>query len=42
MERDRFFTAQQACDYGLIDRVITDHDLQRQVTGFRPGAGGEV
>jgi len=25
MERDRFFTAQQAADYGLIDRVITQH-----------------
>ncbi len=25
MERDRFFTAQQAGDYGLIDRVIDHH-----------------
>jgi len=25
MERDRFFTAQQAADYGLIDRVIAQH-----------------
>ena len=25
MERDRFFTAQQAVEYGLIDRVITSH-----------------
>ncbi len=25
MERDRFFTAQQASDYGLIDRVISQH-----------------
>ncbi|HEV2770582.1 MAG TPA: ATP-dependent Clp protease proteolytic subunit [Solirubrobacteraceae bacterium] len=25
MERDRFFTAQQAADYGLIDRVISQH-----------------
>jgi ATP-dependent Clp protease, protease subunit len=25
MERDRFFTAEQACDYGLIDRVLDSH-----------------
>jgi ATP-dependent Clp protease protease subunit len=25
MERDRFFTAQQACEYGLIDRVLDSH-----------------
>jgi ATP-dependent Clp protease protease subunit len=25
MERDRFFTAEQAVDYGLIDRVIEHH-----------------
>ena len=25
MERDRFFTAQQSVEYGLIDRVITSH-----------------
>ena len=25
MERDRFFTAAQASEYGLIDRVITEH-----------------
>ena len=25
MERDRFFTAEQAVEYGLIDRVITSH-----------------
>jgi ATP-dependent Clp protease protease subunit len=35
MERDRFFTAEQARDYGLIDKVITEHELSRQVTGFR-------
>jgi ATP-dependent Clp protease, protease subunit len=37
MERDRFFTAEQAREYGLIDRVISEHELSRQVTGFRPG-----
>ena len=25
MERDRFFTAEQAVEYGLIDRVLTTH-----------------
>jgi ATP-dependent Clp protease protease subunit len=25
MERDRFFTAEQAVEYGLIDRVLTSH-----------------
>ena len=39
MERDRFFTAEQARDYGLVDRVISEHELSRQVTGFRPGGG---
>jgi ATP-dependent Clp protease, protease subunit len=39
MERDRFYTAEQAREYGLIDRVITDHEFQRKATGFRAGAG---
>ena len=25
MERDRFFTAEQALEYGLIDRVLEPH-----------------
>ena len=25
MERDRFFTAEQAAEYGLIDRVLAPH-----------------
>jgi ATP-dependent Clp protease, protease subunit len=25
MERDRFFTAEQAVEYGLVDRVLTSH-----------------
>jgi ATP-dependent Clp protease protease subunit len=25
MERDRFFTAEEAADYGLIDRVLEGH-----------------
>jgi ATP-dependent Clp protease protease subunit len=36
MERDRFFTTEQAVEYGLVDRVISSHELQRTTTGFRP------
>jgi ATP-dependent Clp protease protease subunit len=25
MERDRFFTAEQALEYGMIDRVLESH-----------------
>ncbi len=25
MERDRFFTAEQALEYGLVDRVLESH-----------------
>jgi ATP-dependent Clp protease protease subunit len=34
MDRDRYFTAEQARDYGLIDRVISSHELSRMPTGF--------
>jgi ATP-dependent Clp protease protease subunit len=34
MERDRFFTADQACEYGLADRVISSHEVTRVPTGF--------
>ncbi len=34
MERDRYLTAEQALDYGLIDRVISSHELTRLPTGF--------
>jgi ATP-dependent Clp protease protease subunit len=42
MERDRYFTADQALDYGLIDRIVTSRDLQRVAPGFatRNGDGG--
>src|SRR5579875_2320738 len=40
MERDRFFNAEQAREYGLVDRVIAEHELSRQITGFRPGSDG--
>jgi ATP-dependent Clp protease, protease subunit len=39
MDRDRYFTGEQALEYGLIDRVISSHELQRVTTGFQaPGA----
>jgi ATP-dependent protease ClpP protease subunit len=34
MDRDRYFTAAQALEYGLIDRVISSHELSRLPTGF--------
>jgi ATP-dependent Clp protease, protease subunit len=39
MDRDRYFTAEQAREYGLIDRVISSHELNKLRTGF--GARGE-
>jgi ATP-dependent Clp protease protease subunit len=41
MERDRYFTADQALNYGLIDRVISSHDVNRLATGFRAAGDGE-
>ena len=35
MDRDRFFTAEEAVEYGLVDRVIERHELRRAPTGFR-------
>jgi ATP-dependent Clp protease protease subunit len=40
MERDRYFTADQARAYGLVDRVIASHDVTRAATGFRGGGNG--
>jgi ATP-dependent Clp protease protease subunit len=37
MDRDRFFTPEQAVEYGLVDRVIDRHELQRKPTGFEAG-----
>jgi ATP-dependent Clp protease protease subunit len=34
MDRDRYFTAEEARAYGLIDRVINSHELTRLPTGF--------
>jgi ATP-dependent Clp protease protease subunit len=35
MERDRFFTAEQAVEYGLVDQVISSHQLSKTALGFR-------
>ena len=40
MERDRFFTSEEAMEYGLIDRVLETHELTRLPYGFRPDGGG--
>jgi ATP-dependent Clp protease, protease subunit len=40
MDRDRYFTAEQAREYGLIDRVISAHDISRVPTGFAAHANG--
>ena len=34
MDRDRYFTAEQACEYGLVDRVISSHEVSRVTAGF--------
>ncbi|MGD0197433.1 MAG: ATP-dependent Clp endopeptidase proteolytic subunit ClpP [Solirubrobacteraceae bacterium] len=34
MDRDRYFTAEQAREYGLIDNVISAHELRRREAGF--------
>ncbi|MBA2794720.1 MAG: ATP-dependent Clp protease proteolytic subunit [Thermoleophilaceae bacterium] len=40
MERDRFFTGDQAVEYGLVDRVIASHELQRSPYGFHGNGNG--
>ena len=39
MERDRFFTAEQAVEYGLVDRVIERHTLTKTPWGFARNGG---
>ena len=40
MERDRFFKADEAAKYGLIDRVIEQRELELRKTGFSANGGG--
>jgi ATP-dependent Clp protease protease subunit len=35
MDRDRYFTAEQSVEYGLVDRVIASHKVSRAALGFR-------
>ena len=41
MERDRFFTADQAVEYGLIDGIIESRDLGPQSGSSSNGAGAD-
>ena len=41
MERDRFFSPEEALEYGLVDRVISSHEIHAVPTGFRAPAGGD-
>ena len=34
MERDRFFSAAEAVDYGLVNRVVEERKLPRRMAGF--------
>ena len=34
MDRDRYFTAEQAVDYGLVDRIVTSRDINARPAGF--------
>jgi ATP-dependent Clp protease protease subunit len=34
MERDRFFSSEEAVEYGLVDRVIEERSLPRRLAGF--------
>jgi ATP-dependent Clp protease protease subunit len=42
MDRDRYMTADEALEYGLIDRVISSHELTRMRPGFAPRNGDAV
>ena len=37
MDRDRFFTAAEAVDYGLVDRIVESRDLPARPAGFGSG-----
>ena len=37
MDRDRFFSADDAVEYGLVDRVIAEHELHKEPSGFARG-----
>ena len=37
MDRDRFFTAEQAVEYGLVDRIVESRELSARPAGFGSG-----
>jgi ATP-dependent Clp protease protease subunit len=40
-ERDRYFSAEEAVEYGLVDRVVTERQMPRRPkTGFGANGGG--
>ena len=39
MERDRYFKADEAAEYGLIDGVITQREVEQRRTGFSANGG---
>jgi len=42
MERDRFFSAEEAVEYGLVDRIVEERKLPRRVAaGFGAAAAAE-
>jgi ATP-dependent Clp protease protease subunit len=41
-ERDRFLTAEEAREYGLIDEVITSRDSDRVLAKSKPGANASL
>ena len=38
MERDRFFSSEEAVEYGLVDRIVTASELRRPPSGFAAAA----
>ena len=42
MERDRFFGAEEAVEYGLVDRIVSASELHRPPSGFAAAAAGAV
>jgi ATP-dependent Clp protease protease subunit len=34
MDRDRFFSAEGAVEYGLVDRIITEREIKHRPSGF--------
>ena len=42
MDRDRYYTAEQALEYGLVDRVIASHELSRSMSSCTRSIGCPV